>query len=443
MASLDDIVQLTVTIAGAGGLTKAGFGIPMIACYHTHFTSSADIVRVYNKPADMLADGFASSGAGSAPYKIATALCAQNPHVNKFKVGRRTLAPTQIFNYVPTALTVGYIYAGTIGDVNWAYTVGSSHALADVCTGIASAIAAAQARVTAVGSGTHVVVTAVTPGDCLTHTNLDRALLVNDVTVDPGIATDLSAIKAADSNWYGLQIDGFGKAEIVAADTWLEANQIALFDAGTGDTDIINAVAANTALTLEASSAGRTGVIWNQDFDWKLSAGILGQRLTAVPGADTWHLKNVTGPLPSDFLTATQVNNLKAARVSYYQTLAGLPLLFWGTVAKPGVYYDQVRGRDWANNTIQINIVARLSSVEKVPFTDEGIEIVKGAILAALTQGVKNGYIAANPAPTVSAPRAQDVDSIDRGNRLLPDVTFQYTEAGAIHSVVVQGTVQV
>ena len=107
------------------------------------------------------------------------------------------------------------------------------------------------------------------------------------------------------------------------------------------------------------------------------------------------------------------------------------------------MYYDQVRGRDWANNTIQINIVARLSSVEKVPFTDEGIEVVKGAILAALTQGVKNGYIAANPAPTVSAPRAQDVDSIDRGNRLLPDVTFQYTEAGAIHSVVVQGTVQV
>jgi hypothetical protein len=154
-------------------------------------------------------------------------------------------------------------------------------------------------------------------------------------------------------------------------------------------------------------------------------------------------LKNFTGPIASDFLTATQVSNLKTARVSYYQTLAGLSLLFWGTIAKPGVFFDQVRGRDWAYNTIQTNIVAKLAAVEKVPFTDQGIELVKGAIMQALVQGIKNGYIAADPAPTVTAPRAADVSSIDKGNRLLPDVTFQYTEAGAIHSVVVQGTVQV
>jgi len=441
MASLDDIVQLTVTIAGAGGLTKAGFGTPLIAAYHTHFTTSADIVRVYTKPADMISDGFTTT---DAAYLMATALVSQNPRVQKFKVGRRTHAPTQTINYTPTVTDVGYIYSGKIDGLSWSYTVGSSHALSDVCTGIASAISAAVASVTASGtSTTHVVVTAATPGHCATHTSIDAAIQIEDVTTDPGIASDLTAIKAADSDWYGLLIDSFGAAEIEAADTWLEANQVAIFPAQTGDYKVIAGTAGNVALTLKVGSAGRTGVIWNQDLDWKLAAGILGQRLTAVPGADTWHLKNVTGPLPSDFLTATQIANLETARVSYYQTLAGLPLLFWGTIAKPGVYFDQVRGRDWLNNTVQINIVAKLSSVEKVPFTDQGIEIVKGAILAAMSQGVKNGYIAATPAPSVSAPAAADVDPIDRGNRLLPDVTFQYTEAGAIHGVVVQGTVQV
>jgi len=440
MASLDDIVQLTVTIAGAGGLTKAGFGTPLIAAYHTNFSTSSDIVRVYTKPADMISDGFQTT---DAAYLMATALVSQNPRVQKFKIGRRTHVPTQIVNYTPTVTDVGYVYSGKIDNLPWTFTVGSSHALADVCTGIASAIDA-LAPVTAVGSsGTKVVVTAATPGHCATHTSIDRAIQIEDVTADPGIANDLTAIKAADSDWYGLLIDSFGAAEIEAADTWLEANQVALFPAQSGDQKVIDGTAGNVALVLKAGSAGRTGVIWNQDLDWKLAAGILGQRLTAVPGADTWHLKNVTGPLPSDFLTATQIANLKTARVSYYQTLAGLPLLFWGTIAKSGVYYDQVRGRDWLNNTVQINIVAKLSSVEKVPFTDQGIEIVKGAILAALSQGVKNGYIAATPAPSVSAPAAADVDPIDRGNRLLPDVTFQYTEAGAIHGVVVQGTVQV
>src|SRR5512142_1588656 len=171
MASLDDIVQLTVTIAGAGGLTKAGFGVPMAVAYHTHFTTAADLVRVYSKPADMITDGFT---ANDAAYKMVSALFAQNPHVGRVKVGRRTLPPTQTIEYTPSVVTSGYIYSGTIDGVAWTAT--ATGTLSTTCDAIASAIDALSTVAAVSSGGTKVTVTASTAGHCATHTSLDRAL---------------------------------------------------------------------------------------------------------------------------------------------------------------------------------------------------------------------------------------------------------------------------
>jgi hypothetical protein len=41
------------------------------------------------------------------------------------------------------------------------------------------------------------------------------------------------------------------------------------------------------------------------------------------------------------------------------------------------------------------------------------------------------------------APKVKDVSSADRANRVLPDVTFSATLAGAIHAVEILGTISV
>lgn len=73
--------------------------------------------------------------------------------------------------------------------------------------------------------------------------------------------------------------------------------------------------------------------------------------------------------------------------------------------------------------------------------TDSGIASIKNVLKAQLQQGVDRGVLASDPAPVVTAPRAADVSPVDKANRLLPDVKFQATIAGAVHAVQIRGIV--
>ncbi len=45
--------------------------------------------------------------------------------------------------------------------------------------------------------------------------------------------------------------------------------------------------------------------------------------------------------------------------------------------------------------------------------------------------------------PVITAPLVKDVSTIDRGNRLLPDVEFSARIAGAIHTFQIQGVLSI
>jgi hypothetical protein len=83
-----------------------------------------------------------------------------------------------------------------------------------------------------------------------------------------------------------------------------------------------------------------------------------------------------------------------------------------------------------------------LVNLAKIPFTDAGIAIVENEIRAVLNQGVQNGFLAANPAPIVRVPLASEVSTNDKANRILPDIYFEGTLAGAVHGVTIQGVVK-
>ena len=88
-------------------------------------------------------------------------------------------------------------------------------------------------------------------------------------------------------------------------------------------------------------------------------------------------------------------------------------------------------------------IFATLISVDKIPFTDNGIGVIENDVRAQLSEGIRIGGLAADPAPIVSVPKASEVDSADKLARALRNVTFNATLAGAIHSVEVTGSVSV
>ena len=63
--------------------------------------------------------------------------------------------------------------------------------------------------------------------------------------------------------------------------------------------------------------------------------------------------------------------------------------------------------------------------------------------MRALALGVANDFLSNDPAPLVTVPKAADVPPTDKANRILRDVKFTATLAGAIHAVVIRGKVSV
>src|SRR6185312_4928046 len=336
--SLQDLIN--VQISATGNLpAQAGFGVPLIAAYHTKYP---DLVRYYSDLAGLVADGFSVY---SDVYLAASAILDQSPTVTQFGVGRRGSVDTQVLTLTLTSTNALDVYKCTFMD-----SFGKAYNLSVPSTGVpatdrptvVSAVTALGIPgMTATGSGVVVTLTmgaglgAVTytgtgasgctfsgtptaddlilvtmtlggavgtatytwsknggsttaattaagpttlvdgisisfaagtyvVGDTFTvqaskagHTTdvqgWDQSQLTTpilqlaDTTADPGLAADLAAILAANSDWYGLCLAHNSPTLVKAAMTFVESNKkIGAFNCS--DTAIELGTAGNVAL---------------------------------------------------------------------------------------------------------------------------------------------------------------------------------------------------
>jgi hypothetical protein len=157
------------------------------------------------------------------------------------------------------------------------------------------------------------------------------------------------------------------------------------------------------------------------------------------PGGDNWKWRTLIGVAPVK-LSATQEVNLRAKKCNGYELIAGLNVTWEGTMSD-GSFIDQTRGFDWLANLIQTTIFGLLAAINKVPMTDPGVAIVENALRGCLRQGIDAGVLAALPKPVVTAPLVADIPVQDLIGRILPDVNFTATQAGAINGVKINGTI--
>lgn len=446
--SLDDIVNVNVSLASTG-LAKPGFGKILVAANTTTAVATLwgpELVREYSSAAQMLAvtEGFV---AADAAYKRVVQAFSQTPKPKTVKVGRLTTNHTQTVELTPTNTTVGFVYSGKVQGVAWRFPVAAA-TVSSICTGIAAAITAALVAAlpvsgcTAIAGATKVTITA-TAGLTLDLTEMTGPayMSVADVTADPGTsgtATDLTAIVAADNDWYMLIIDSSSPAIIEAAAAWTEATY-KIFQAQTSDTDVLTSSTTDVGSVLSGLSYFRTSLWFNQDLNGALAAGISGNRSTATPGSDTWALKSLSGVLASDSLTATNVSKLKLKNTNWYQSVGTDKNTFGGMVVG-GEYIDVVRFLDWLRATMQVGVYNALKAYAKVPNTNEGYSIIQGAIETVLQQGEKVGGF--KPGSTSSyVPDESDTSAFDAVTRTLSGVTFTGTMANAVHAVEITGSV--
>ena len=252
----------------------------------------------------------------------------------------------------------------------------------------------------------------------------------------------LDAIQSEEDDWYGLMITSRTQEDQEATADWVEA-RIKLAGLATSDSDVIDGSAdSDIASYLQDNSIERTFALYHPDAaDEYPEAAWFGDRLPSDPGSSTWAFKTLSG-VEVYSLSETEKTAVLDKSANIYTRVGGVNITRLGTVGS-GEYIDVIRGVDWLQARMTEAIFSRLVNLPKIPYTDAGVQIVTTEMRAVLDRAIDRDVIAANPAYEIDAPRVRDVPFNDRANRVLPDLRFRATLAGAIHRVEIQGVVTV
>jgi len=274
---------------------------------------------------------------------------------------------------------------------------------------------------------------------------------------DASITASLNAIKAYDNSWYTLLITDRTKANQVLAMEWTESQEKVFFTASSEAEIVDTVVGSDTdSLAKQSMAYSRTAILYHSlagDGDLlpttKYPDATLAGRISPyTAGSYTAMFKQLTG-IPSDNLSPSQSINALAKSANIYEEFGGKDILRSGTVGS-GEFIDVVIFIDWLKVRIQEEIFALLVKVLKIPFTDNGITQIANALEKPLSLGQENGGISGYAEDEdgnqiggylIEQPRLEDISSIDKSNRNLPNVKFTAWLAGAIHIVNVNGTV--
>lgn len=442
--SLDEVVALSI-LRSTVFPTRAGFGVPMFAAYHTITPNQTDF---YTSMAGIVSDGFSTA---HPFYRMALKAFSQNPRPSRIMLGKRLVGSTMTVTLTPLKTTPGlhytftYVdYLGGVHDID--YVNGASETTTTIAAGIVALLTATPVGATCGNSGAVITLASTTAGRLFNLKNLPPLLQlkIKDNTPDPGLAADLNLIYAADSgSWYGMVIDHSGKAETLVAAAWVEATR-KLHGAQTSDSEVAdNAVTTDVASSLVAAAYARTGIIFAQNelLGYRM-VGLMAKMFTTVPGASTWEFQIIAADTV-DSLDEGSAIKIRAKNCATYTVLGGLNVT-QGVKVGNGEFFDLVPGTDKLFARTQESIfgamASRSNAGSKIPYTNKGIDFIKGLIQAQLTTAGAEGFLDPDEPMTVTAPKVEDVSAPVRASRVLPDVKFSAIIAGAIQATQIAGT---
>lgn len=450
MNELDRIVSVTIS-RDTQTVSRAGFGIPaIISEFSTAKTNTVfDRHRFYASIQEETDDGWLST---DREYKASQIIFSQNPKVERLMIGRKdtgdaswtdALAAIKVAN--DDWYTFGIIATKTMKIVFDADFVASN--LIDITlngtvvtqvpfnTDQATTMSDLESQIET--DVTNSAVTVVAPRTLLI-TITDNTPFVNSLTVTGG---------ASQTTWT-ISFDETGiNDDYKLAAAWSESNK-KLYFFSSSDADILLAPTTDIISFMKAQNYDRTISLYHPNSQGAETPAWLefGQPAEALPfdsGSQTWKFKTIAGvaaySLTSGELTILLGKNGNA----YSQDVGGKDIIEEGVVAS-GEFIDIIRGLDWTEARLKENVFAVLSSdaTRKVPFTDGGIQSITGTVRGTLNEGADNGLYV-RESITVTAPKASEVSTANKANRLLPDIDFGATLQGAIHKAEINGVVTV
>lgn len=427
---ISKIVKVTI-VRGSKSVTRAGFGVPLILSTEPSFANTE--VRTYDSLASVAVD-FATS---TSVYKMAAKLFGQERKPPKIKVAKASAPVAQVNTLTPNVIN-STAYTVTIDGTEYTFTSDGSATADEIVTGLIAAINAdPDAPVTASGTTT-LILTADVAGQGFSV--VPDANLANVATTpNNGAAEDLMKAADVDKDWYMALLTTRNAAAIQQAALWIET-QRKMMIAVSSDAALLTNISTDLASILKARSLSRTAILWSGDQANGPEGAWAGGVLPMDPGSETWKFKTLVGILP-DRLTSSQEAQAEQKNINIYTTVAGVGMTSEGKTAV-GEFMDVIRGIDWFQAQIEENLFARLVSVPKVPYTDNGVAVLESVIRKEAARAVNVGLFAEGSFE-LEVGKVADQSDADRQARRFADFKFNARLAGAIHFVEVDGTVSV
>lgn len=268
--------------------------------------------------------------------------------------------------------------------------------------------------------------------------------LAGESAEDALTAVAAATAEAGASDFYGFTLYGHRYADLKDAADWAEAETKprVFFGQSAAAAMIASGPSSGIGWYAKANSLKRTLPMYHDDgvaFAW----AALCRYFAISPDDRSYPLAYVSlSGVAVKTLTATQIDNIDANRVTAYIDFRGQSVIWRGRMGDNNPLDLRVTA-DWLQARVAEAIsqlfVNMASYSRKIPFTEPGFEMIAGVVRGVLGRGVQAEHLVAGSTQVVM-PALSDVDPDDRANRLLR-FTFGGQPAGAIEQVVVSGEV--
>ena len=248
------------------------------------------------------------------------------------------------------------------------------------------------------------------------------------------------------NGWYVICPAGVPESQLEKMAEWTEAHTKMLAYTYLSESDPVSAIFFRShgwcGLTKDGQDASDV-----PQANAYLHVAVAAKCLSHPAGSETWAFKRLASVHPSQF-GSTLIAKIAGGNSNYFTQKAGRNITMNG-ITRGGEWIDIIRGRDWLQNDMQLRIFNLLLMRPKIPFTNPGIALVENAMMASLRAAQGRGIVApeeydddgnAVPGFMVTVPNVLSLTPTELASRVLRNCTFTARIAGAIHAVIVNGT---
>ena len=255
--------------------------------------------------------------------------------------------------------------------------------------------------------------------------------VVYEVGVDDPTALTSALNDNAGEDFYFLLSTVNETEEVTALSEWADSQKRLYFYSTDDETSFQALESDNTVPFAHKTPTQHPAAAW------------IGRCAPELPGSITWKFKTLNGITESGY-TPSEQDAILADGGNVYIKQGGVLHTYDGR-ASSGEYIDVIRSQHYVEARIKESVFQALVNANKVPYTSAGVAVITSAVESVLQNAYNNGVIADDadgvPQYSVTAPSVSNVSAADKANRILPDVHFEFTLAGAIHEVHVNGVI--